>query len=215
MVIKGDSVTQEKNCLIITDIQNDFCPGGTLAVAEGDKIIPIVNRMAPKFDKVVATQDWHSSGHISFASTHQKQPYEIITIDGMQQVMWPDHCVAGSFGADFHRDLDLREVDLIIRKGNDLKIDSYSTFLENDKRTLTGLHFYLKGFEIKDLYFCGLATDYCVYYSVMDAVEMEFRVSVVLDACRGVDMPAGNVAATLQRMKERGVRILNHDELSL
>ncbi len=208
-------MTQEKNCLIITDIQNDFCPGGALAVSEGDKIIPIVNRMASKFDKVVATQDWHSPGHISFASTHRKQPYEIMTIDGIQQVMWPDHCVAGSFGADFHRDLDLREVDLIIRKGNDLNIDSYSTFLENDKKTLTGLHFYLQGFEIKDLYFCGLATDYCVFSSVMDAVEMGFHASVILDACRGVDVPAGNVTATLQRMKERGVRILNHNELSL
>ena len=208
-------MAQLKNCLIMTDIQNDFCPGGALAVAEGDKIIPIVNRLAPEFDKVVATQDWHSFGHISFASTHRKQPYEIMTIDGIQQVMWPDHCVAGSFGADFHNDLDLQEVDLIIRKGNDLNIDSYSTFLENDKKTSTGLHFYLKGFEIKDLYFCGLATDYCVYYSVMDAIEMGFRVSVILDACRGVDVPAGNIAATIQRMKERGARILNHDELSL
>jgi len=208
-------MSQFNNGLIITDIQNDFCPGGTLAVAEGDQIIPLVNRLAPKFDKVVATQDWHSPGHISFASKHQKRPYEIITINGIQQVLWPDHCVSGSLGAEFHKDLDLREVDLIIRKGNDPNIDSYSTFLENDKKTRTGLHFYLKGFGIQDLYFCGLATDYCVFYSAMDAIEMGFKATVILDACRGVDVPAGNIAASVQRMKERGIRVLNHDELSL
>jgi len=120
-----------KNCLIITDIQNDFCPGGALAIAEGDKIIPLVNALAEKFDKVVATQDWHPPRHVSFAATHKKKPYDIITIDGIQQVLWPEHCVQGSFGANFHKDLDLREVDLIIRKGNDLNIDSYSTFADN------------------------------------------------------------------------------------
>jgi nicotinamidase/pyrazinamidase len=203
------------NCLIITDIQNDFCPGGALPVAEGDRIIPIVNALSRKFDKVVATQDWHPPGHASFASTHNKEPYDIITMDGIQQVLWPDHCVTGSFGADFHKDLDLREVDLIIRKGNDLNIDSYSTFLENDRKTVTGLHYYLKGFAIGDLYFCGLATDYCVYYSAMDAREMGFNVGVILDACRGIDVPAGNIAAAIERMKERGIRILNHDDLLL
>jgi nicotinamidase/pyrazinamidase len=206
-------MVQVNNCLIITDIQNDFCPGGALAVAEGDKIIPIVNALARKFDKVVATQDWHPPGHASFASTHNKEPYDIITIDEIQQVLWPVHCVTGSFGADFHKDLDLREVDLIIRKGNDLKIDSYSTFLENDKKTVTGLHYYLKGFSIQNLYLCGLATDYCIYYSAMDAKEMGFNVGVILDACRGIDVPAGNIAAAVERMKERGIRIMNHDDL--
>lgn len=202
-----------KNCLIITDIQNDFCPGGALAVREGDRIIPVVNALAGKFDKVVATQDWHPPGHISFATTHKKEPYDIITIDDTQQVLWPEHCVQGSFGADFHKDLDLGSVDLIIRKGSDLNIDSYSTFIENDKKTVTGLHYYLKGLDIRDLYFCGLATDYCVYYSALNAREMGFNVAVILDACRGVDVPAGNVAAALQTMKERGVRLMNHDDL--
>jgi len=202
-----------KNCLIITDIQNDFCPGGALAVAEGNEIIPIVNSLAQKFDKVVATQDWHPSDHVSFAATHNKELYDVITIDGIQQVMWPVHCVQGSLGADFHKDLDLRPVDLIIRKGSHRDIDSYSTFMENDKKTITGLHSYLQGFAIQDLYFCGLATDYCVYYSAVDARNMGFNVSVILDACRGVDVPAGNLAATVQAMKERGIRILNHDEL--
>ena len=202
-----------KNCLIITDIQNDFCPGGALAVAEGNEIIPIVNSLAQKFDKVVATQDWHPSDHVSFAAAHNKELYDVITIDGIQQVMWPVHCVQGSFGADFHKDLDLRPVDLIIRKGSHRSIDSYSTFMENDKKTFTGLHSYLQGFAIQDLYFCGLATDYCVYYSAVDARNMGFNVSVILDACRGVDVPAGNIAATVQAMKERGIRILNHNDL--
>ena len=208
-------MAQINNCLIITDIQNDFCPGGALAVAEGDKIISIVNRMAGKFDKVVATQDWHPAGHISFASTHKKKPYEMMTIEGVQQVLWPDHCVAGSFGADFHKNLDLREVDLIIRKGNDLNIDSYSTFLENDKKTLTGLHYYLQGFAIKDLYFCGLATDYCVYYSAMDAMALGFKANIILDACRGVDVPTGNIATAVRKMKDSGVRIINYNDIRL
>lgn len=208
-------MTKAKTCLIITDIQNDFCPGGALAVAEGDKIIPIVNELAQKFDKVVATQDWHPPGHVSFATTHKKNPYEIINVDGIQQVLWPDHCVPGSFGADFHKDLDLRKVDLIIRKGNDINIDSYSTFRENDKKTVTGLHYYLQGLAIKDLYFCGLATDYCVCYSALDAREMGFNVWVILDACRGVDVPAGNVAAAVQTMNEQGIHIVNHNDLLL
>lgn len=207
-------MTKFKNCLIITDIQNDFCPGGALAVSEGDKIIPIVNKISHKFDKVVATQDWHPPGHISFATTHKRNLYDVITVDGIQQVLWPEHCVPGTFGADFHKDLDLREVDLIIRKGNDLSIDSYSVIRENDKKTITGLHYYLQGLAIKDLYLCGLATDYCVSYSALDAREIGFNVFVILDACRGVDVPAGNVAAAIQVMKERGVHILNHDELS-
>jgi len=199
-----------KNCIIITDIQNDFCPGGALAVSEGDRIIPMVNALSPKFDKVVATQDWHPSGHVSFAETHARNPYDIMEIDGLQQVLWPEHCVSGTFGADFHRDLDLREVDLIIRKGTNPHIDSYSTFLENDKKTETGLHGYLRGFGISHLYLCGLATDYCVYFSAMDAVNLGFQVTVLMTASRGVDVPPGNIDTTIRAMRERGIRILDH-----
>ncbi len=198
-----------KNCLIITDIQNDFCPGGALAVAEGDGIIPSVNAISPRFDKCVATQDWHPTGHVSFASTHGKRPSEVISLDGLEQVLWPDHCVPGTFGADFHKDLDVRTVDLIIRKGNDPRIDSYSTFLENDKKTLTGLHYYLQGMGITNVYFCGLATDYCVYFSALDALTMGFQVTVLLEACRGVDVPAGNVERAVRDMQNRGVSILS------
>lgn len=198
-----------KTCLIITDIQNDFCPGGALAVAEGDRIIPPVNAIAARFDTCVATQDWHPPGHVSFASTHGRSPYEVIDLDGIEQVLWPDHCVPGTVGADFHRDLDLRAVDLIIRKGNDPRIDSYSAFLENDKKTVTGLHYYLQGMGIGHLYFCGLATDYCVFFSALDALRLGFRVSVLLDACRGVDVPAGNVGRAVEAMRGQGVRILS------
>lgn len=196
-------------CLIITDIQNDFCPGGALAVAEGDRIIPAVNAVAGRFDKCVATQDWHPPGHVSFASTHGRRPYEVISPDGSEQVLWPDHCVPGTAGADFHPELDLRSVDLIIRKGNDPGIDSYSTFVENDRKTVTGLHYYLQGMGIAHLYFCGLATDYCVYFSALDALTLGFRVTVLLDACRGVDMPAGNVGRAVADMRDRGGRILS------
>lgn len=196
------------HCLIITDVQNDFCPGGALAVPEGDHVISVINAIASKFDKVIATQDWHPPGHRSFASTHQKNPYDIIMIDNEAQVMWPDHCVSGTYGADFHRDLDLREIDLIIRKGNNPLMDSYSTFRENDRKTETGLRSYLQGFGIRDVYLSGLATDYCVYFSAIDAAEMGFQVTVLLDACRGVNVPAGNVDLALKAMSARGIRLL-------
>ncbi len=202
-----------KSCLIITDVQNDFLPGGALAVADGDLIVPVINKISPEFDRVVATQDWHPPGHVSFASTHGSNLYEVITVNGLKQVMWPDHCVAGTSGADFHKDLDLRHADLIIRKGAHRTIDSYSTFLENDKKTGTGLEYYLKGLGITDVFLCGLATDYCVYYSALDAKNMGFNVSVVIDACKGVDVPRGNVAKCLEIMKEREIRIVKSDHL--
>ncbi len=197
------------NALIITDVQNDFCPGGALAVTDGDGIIPLINALSPKFDKAVATQDWHPPGHVSFASSHGLNPYEVLLVDGVEQVLWPDHCVPGTFGADFHGALDLRAVDLIIRKGNNPRIDSYSAFLENDKKTETGLHYYLRGLGIENLYFCGLATDYCVYYSALDAVKMGFQVAVLLDASRGIDVPAGNIDRSIKDMRAKGVRILS------
>ncbi|MCE5263383.1 MAG: bifunctional nicotinamidase/pyrazinamidase [Deltaproteobacteria bacterium] len=203
-----------KNGLIITDIQNDFCPGGALAVAEGDRIIPAVNAISARFDKCVATQDWHPPGHVSFASTHGKKPFEVISVDGRHQELWPDHCVPGTSGADFHKDLDTRPVDLIIRKGSDPRIDSYSTFMENDRETLTGLHYYLRGMGIGHLYFCGLATDYCVHFSAIDALRMGFEVTILLDACRGVDVPAANVERAVSDMRDRGVHVLSGIDFS-
>ena len=201
------------SCLIITDVQNDFCPGGALPVAEGGKIIPVINAISHKFNRVVATQDWHPPGHISFAKTHHRAPYEVITVSGLQQVLWPEHCLPGSFGADFHKDLDLRGVDLIIRKGRNPGLDSYSTFLENDKETATGLHYYLRGLKIEHAFLCGLATDYCIYNSALDARRLGFQVTVIVDACMGVDMPVGNVAMAIEDMKGHGIRIMNHQSL--
>ena len=202
-----------ERCLIIVDVQNDFCPGGALAVAEGDKVVPVINRISSKFDKAVATQDWHPLGHVSFASTHKKSPFEVIDVGGVQQTLWPDHCVPGTSGADFHRDLDTRKVDLIIRKGTNPLVDSYSAFLENDRKTETGLRFYLQGLSLTDLYLTGLATDYCVYYSALDALDFGFRVTVVLDATRGVDVPPGNVEKTVENMRRRGINLTDHRSL--
>lgn len=201
------------NCLIVTDVQNDFCPGGALAIAGGDQVIPVINKISARFDKVVATQDWHPAGHLSFASTRGRQPFEIIPALGEDQVLWPDHCVQGTFGAEFHKDLDLSPMDLIVRKGTNPQVDSYSSFVENDKTTKTGLQYYLWGLGVKSIFLCGLATDYCVYYSALDAAALGFRVTVIIDACRGVDRPPGNINRALKDMSKENIRIENHDTL--
>jgi len=203
----------EKKALLIVDVQNDFCPGGALAVPDGDAVIPAINRIFSRFDKVVATQDWHPENHMSFAAQHKLKEYEVIRLKDIEQVLWPIHCVAGTWGAEFHKDLDTRPVDLIIRKGSNPEIDSYSAFLENDKKTMTGLHYYLKGLEIDKLYLCGLATDYCVYFSAIDARNLGFDVYVIIDATRGIDVPRGGIEKAVRHMKERGVHIISHDTL--
>ena len=174
--------------LIVVDVQNDFCPGGALAVAGGDEIVvPINNRMA-EFDAVILTQDWHPAGHSSFASSYKATEFSNIEMSYGPQVLWPDHCVQGSIGAAFHKDLDTGRADLILRKGYRLGIDSYSAFFENDRRTATGLEGYLKTRGIFDVTFVGLATDYCVAYSALDAARLGFAVSVDTALCRAIDM---------------------------
>ena len=174
--------------LIVVDVQNDFCPGGALAVTGGDEIVaPINNRMAD-FDAVILTQDWHPAGHSSFASSHQAAEFSTTEMPYGSQVLWPDHCVQGSIGAAFHKDLDTGRADLILRKGYRLGIDSYSAFFENDRRTATGLEGYLKTRGIFDVTFVGLATDYCVAYSALDAAQLGFAVSVDTALCRAIDM---------------------------
>ena len=174
--------------LIVVDVQNDFCPGGALAVAGGDEIVvPINNRMA-EFDAVILTQDWHPAGHSSFASFYKAVEFSNIEMSYGPQVLWPDHCVQGSIGAAFHKDLDTGRADLILRKGYRLGIDSYSAFFENDRRTATGLEGYLKTRGIFDVTFVGLATDYCVAYSALDAAQLGFAVSVDTALCRAIDM---------------------------
>jgi nicotinamidase/pyrazinamidase len=174
--------------LIVVDVQNDFCPGGALAVAGGDEIVaPINNRMAD-FDAVILTQDWHPAGHSSFASSHQAAEFSTTEMPYGSQVLWPDHCVQGSIGAAFHKDLDIDRADLILRKGYRPGIDSYSAFFENDRRTATGFEGYLKTRGVFDVTFVGLATDYCVAYSALDAARLGFAVSVDTALCRAIDM---------------------------
>ena len=174
--------------LIVVDVQNDFCPGGALAIAGGDEIVaPINNRMAD-FDAVILTQDWHPAGHSSFASSHKAAEFSTTEMPYGSQVLWPDHCVQGSIGAAFHKDLDIDRADLILRKGYRPGIDSYSAFFENDRRTATGFEGYLKTRGVFDVTFVGLATDYCVAYSALDAARLGFAVSVDTALCRAIDM---------------------------
>jgi nicotinamidase/pyrazinamidase len=174
--------------LIVVDVQNDFCPGGALAVAGGDQIVAQINNVMADYDAVILTQDWHPAGHSSFASSHEAEVFSNIAMPYGPQVLWPDHCVQGSFGAAFHKDLVTDRADLILRKGYRPGIDSYSAFFENDRSTATGLEGYLKSREILDVTLVGLATDYCVAYSALDAARLGFAVSVDTALCRAIDM---------------------------
>ena len=195
--------------LLIIDVQNDFCPGGALAVAGGDAVVPVINAVAPRFGRVIATRDWHPAGHVSFASRHGHDVGSTASIDGIDQMMWPDHCVQGTRGAEFHPDLDIRPIDLIVHKGTSVDLDSYSGFFENDHSTPTGLEPYLKGLGIREVFVCGLATDYCVYFTAMDAVKTGFTTRVIADAVRGVDQPDGNIERTIGDMKSAGVEFID------
>ena len=193
------------SCLIIVDVQNDFCPGGALAVPKGDEVVPVVNHLAARFDNVVLTQDWHPRGHASFASSHPgKKPFETIELPYGTQVLWPDHCVQGTSGADFHPKLAISRSQLIIRKGFHRDIDSYSGFLEADRSTTTGLAGYLKEKGLRELYVCGLATDFCVAWTALDARATGFEVTVIEDACRAIDLE-GSLARAWDDMRAAGV----------
>lgn len=200
--------------LLVVDLQNDFCPGGALEVPEGDSIVPIVNQLIGRFQTVILTQDWHPEGHKSFASSHpDKSPFETIEMPYGTQVLWPDHCVQGSKGAAFHSDLNTDQAQLIIRKGFRTEIDSYSAFFENDHSTSTGLHGYLKDLGLHDIYICGLASDFCVKWSVVDATKLGYNVNLITDATRGIDLD-NSVEAAFKEMEESGARFLTSEELS-
>jgi nicotinamidase/pyrazinamidase len=193
-------------CLLVVDVQNDFCPGGALAVPKGDEVVPVVNRLAERFEDVVLTQDWHPRGHISFASSHPgKKPFETIVLPYGQQVLWPDHCVQATRGAAFHDQLQLAKAQVVIRKGFHRAIDSYSGFVEADRETSTGLAGYLKERGFATLYVCGLATDFCVAWTALDGRAAGFDVSVVEDACRAIDLE-GSLARAWGDMAAAGVR---------
>lgn len=193
--------------LIVIDVQNDFCPGGALAVAEGDLIVPGINALMKGFDAVVLTQDWHPAGHSSFASSHDgAAPMSVIEMPYGPQVLWPDHCIQGSNGAALHADLQTDHADMIIRKGYNPAIDSYSAFFENDHKTPTGLHGYLQTRGITDLTLVGLATDFCVNYSAVDAAQLGYTVTVMTSLCRGIDFD-GSLDAALGTMAKAGVAV--------
>ncbi|NIZ09710.1 bifunctional nicotinamidase/pyrazinamidase [Pseudooceanicola sp. HF7] len=191
--------------LIVIDVQKDFCPGGALAVPKGDDIVPGINQLMTEYGAVILTQDWHPAGHSSFASSHpDAAPMTLTQMPYGPQVLWPDHCIQGSDGANFHPDLAVDRADLIIRKGFNPKVDSYSAFFENDKITPTGLEGYLRTRGLQKLTFVGLATDFCVNYSAVDAVQLGFEVTVRTDLCRGIDMD-GSLPAALEEMAEAGI----------
>ncbi len=193
------------NALIVIDVQNDFCPNGALAVAGGDEIIPRINAMMAGFDATILTQDWPPAGHSSFASSHAgNEPYSLIDMPYGAQVLWPDHCVQGTHGAAFRADLNTETADMIIRKGYNPAIDSYSAFFENDRKTPTGLEGYLRSRGITTLTMVGLATDFCVQYSALDAAALGFKVTVLEGACRAIDMD-GSLATARAAMQDAGV----------
>ena len=196
------------HALIVIDVQNDFCPGGALAVPQGDAVLRGINVLMPDFDAVVLTQDWHPAGHSSFASSHDgKSPYELITMPYGPQVLWPDHCIQGSIGAQFHADLQVDRADMIIRKGYNPDIDSYSAFFENDHRTPTGLDGYLRTRGIERLTMVGLALDFCVNFSAVDAAKLGFDVEVREDLCRAIDLD-GSLAKAREGMRAAGVTLI-------
>lgn len=202
-----------RSALLVIDVQNDFTPGGQLAVPEGDQIVPLINRLAGHFKQVIIAQDWHPAGHASFASSHPgRKPYDVIELPYGQQTLWPDHCVRATPGAEFHPELDLPHAQLVIRKGCNPDIDSYSAFLEADRTTTTGLVGYLKERGIDTVYMVGLALDFCVMFSALDARTAGFNAFVVLDACRAIDLQ-GSLAAAIERMQLAGVGLIQSNDL--
>lgn len=208
-----DIVTGEGDVLLVVDIQYDFCPDGALAVPRGDEVVPVVNRLARQFRNVVLTQDWHSADHQSFASAHPgRKPFDVIEVDYGPQILWPDHCVQGTKGAEFREDFDVPHAQLIIRKGFRREVDSYSAFLENDHKTPTGLAGYLRERGLGRVFIAGLAFDFCVRYSAEDAHADGFEVAVVEDACRGIDVD-GSVEQTHRKLAELNVAVIDSGQV--
>ncbi len=206
-------MSRDADILLVVDVQNDFCPGGALAVAGGNQVVPLINRLSGRFAHVVLTQDWHSPKHQSFASVHPgRQPFEMAELPYGAQILWPDHCVQGTRGAEFHADLDTRRAELVVRKGFRPSIDSYSAFFENDRRTPTGLGGALRERGVRRLFIVGLATDFCVRYSAEDARRLGFDAVVIEDACRGIDT-GGSMAATTASFRQNGVRVVTSSAL--
>jgi len=204
----------KRRALVIVDPQNDFCKGGALEVPGGEGVFGAINAISPRFDRVVITQDWHPVGHVSFASSWpDRKVYDSVEAGGIPQVLWPDHCVQGSAGAAFHPSLDTDRASLIVRKGYRAGLDSYSCFFENDRSTPTGLEGWMRSVGVSELYFAGLATDFCVLYSALDAIRLGYAVRVVEDAVRGVDFPPGSVARAIAVMRREGAIFVKSEAL--
>ena len=204
---------KDNTALILIDIQNDFCPGGALEVGEGNEIVEVANKLQEKFRVKIATQDWHPPNHTSFASNHlDKLPFSTTEMFYGTQVLWPDHCIQGKKGAEFHPKLITKSTDLIIRKGFRTEIDSYSAFFDNDHKTSTGLGGYLKARGINSIYLCGLALDFCVYFSAIDGVNLDLEVNVIKDACRAIDLD-GSLEMAINDMKNKGVNLVVSNDL--
>ena len=200
--------------LILVDLQIDFCPGGALEVTEGDRVIPIANQLMDRFDLVVATQDWHPADHKSFAANHLwRKIGQVIDVNGLPQVLWPIHCVQESFGAEFHPGLKLDAIDEIFQKGTDPEIDSYSGFFDNGHRKATGLGEYLKSKDVDEVFILGLATDYCVKFTALDAVELGFQTTLIEDATRGVNLRDNDVSNAVEEMRTAGVTVVQSADL--
>jgi nicotinamidase/pyrazinamidase len=207
----------DKDALIIVDLQNDFIPSGALAVNHGDEIIEPINSLAEKFHDrgniIVMTQDWHPPGHLSFASSHDKKPFEPYESEGIGPVLWPDHCVQGSRGAEFHPDVETRFAKAIIRKGCNPKVDSYSVFIENDMKTYTGASGYLKTLGRTRIFICGLALDYCVYYSTKDGRDLGFEIVIPIDLSKAIDSPQDHLSNALDLMVKKGARFVKSENI--
>ena len=212
---QGKIKIDDKSVLIVVDVQNCFLPGGSLAVKDGEQVVPIINKLGQSFQHVVMTQDWHTPGHVSFASSHQgKKPFEMIKLPYGDQVLWPDHCVQGTDGAAISKDINIPHAELVIRKGFRKGVDSYSAFREADKKTTTGLGAYLKARGLSRVFVTGLATDFCVAWTAMDARREAFEVFVVEDACRGIDTQ-GSLAKAWDAMKKAGVKRVQSGDLTV
>lgn len=202
--------------MLVVDVQNDFCPGGNLAVEEGDMVVPVINSLMPKFPLIAATKDWHPPDHISLLSNHPgTEAMDTKEIGGIEQIIWPDHCVQNTKGAELHPGLDLSGIHCILHKGYKANLDSYSAFFENDHTTPTGLAFFLQGLGVRDLYVTGLAEDVCVFATAADARKLGFTVFVVEDAVRGVNIPQGSLEEARKTMKSEGIRYVQSGDIGL
>lgn len=202
--------------LILVDLQNDFMPGGALAVKDGDSVVGIANYLAPRFNMVVATQDWHPANHSSFASSHPgHHPGEVLKINGVDQVLWPDHCVQNTEGAGFHPNLNTDRITEIFHKGTNPEVDSYSGFYDNNRHFSTGLTTWLKNHHVDEVYIMGLATDYCVKFTALDAIKEGFKTFLITDGCRGVNLQSGDEATALSEMSDAGVNLVSSREIEI